>query len=784
MKFLKFNIIIVGFMLFSISVFADNIKLSNDSLFCNFSYQEVGSLKSQTSNLADLNVIKTLVIAGYINQADEDFIHSLGKNYSLENLDMTDLYSTMSYQGLEGCVKIKTVKYSKHWTSTGQYLFQNCTNLHDVTFPNDNDCSITSFDNGTFRGCSSLKEITIPKNVRSFGNQVFRDCPNLKEIHCSSGKAPRSTTDSFGGQFSSAKVYVPKGAILNYQTSAGWCMFMNYVEDASSDWENDNRISDHVYISNDSLICDLTNEEMGLVRSSVLNLQSDITKIKTVVMSGYADLEDASFLNALSCAHNLECLDFTNLRSTFSNYAFQGCTRIKTVKYSRYWNSTGWYLFKDCSSLKEVEFPENYVGNGITEFTTGSFRGCSSLEEITIPKTVKSVGNQCFYVCGSLKTIKIKAIIPPSAGESSFGSQFNYAKLIVPKGSLQDYKTSAGWNLFSNIEEDEEDVSFDEKELSTNVSVVDGVLYSEMSSEEIGRLKASVLAKNIDLSSIKKAVLSGYINTNDANFLNALATTYGLSEIDFTSLLSSFGGFAFQGCTKLTTIKYSKYWNSTGWYLFEDCSNLTDIKFPNEFEGNGITLFETGSFRGCTSLEEISIPVNVSSIGSQCFYLCHNLRSVKFLGSSIRSIDKGAFEGCYSLETITMPSSMTLIGERCFEGCPKIKEIHCESQTPPEVSESSFENIYSTATLYVPQGSLAKYCAAPVWKNFSNIVESETSGISNVCSELDSNRIEIYNLEGKRIFEGLKETNIHQQLPNGMYLIKNANTTRKVLINK
>lgn len=159
MKLFNFNLLFIGFMILSNSAKADNVRLSKDTLYCDFSYQEVGSLKSQTSALSDLGVIKTLVLSGYINQSDEDFIHTLGKNYSLENLDMTDLHSTMSYQGLEGCNKIKTVKYSRYWTSTGQCLFQNCSNLHEVIFPENNECSITSFDNGTFRGCSSLKKL-------------------------------------------------------------------------------------------------------------------------------------------------------------------------------------------------------------------------------------------------------------------------------------------------------------------------------------------------------------------------------------------------------------------------------------------------------------------------------------------------------------------------------------------------------------------------------------------------------------------------------------------------
>ena len=37
-------------------------------------------LKAQTADISDLNIIKTLVLGGYISQPDEDFIHTIGKN--------------------------------------------------------------------------------------------------------------------------------------------------------------------------------------------------------------------------------------------------------------------------------------------------------------------------------------------------------------------------------------------------------------------------------------------------------------------------------------------------------------------------------------------------------------------------------------------------------------------------------------------------------------------------------------------------------------------------------
>lgn len=204
--------------------------------------------------------------------------------------------------------------------------------------------------------------------------------------------------------------------------------------------------------------------------------------------------------------------------------------------------------------------------------------------------------------------------------------------------------------------------------------------------------------------------------------------------------------------------------------------------FPSEPVDQGITSFESSTFRGCLTLEDISIPKNVTRISTQCFYLCQNLRNVTFLGAAITDLDKSAFEGCNSLETITLPSSMSLIGERCFENCPKIREIHCDAITPPQVSESAFEDIYHSATLYVPKGSRSKYAEASVWKNFSNIEENEASGILNIDAAGQTGLVSIYTLNGTPIYRGTTPVNVHQVLLKGTYIVKQGSATKKIIV--
>ena len=249
-----------------------------------------------------------------------------------------------------------------------------------------------------FYGWDNLESIEIPSSVEVIGDFVFYGCNNLKEIHCQSGVAPIATEDTYGNQFKSAVIYVPTGAISNYKTTSGWCMFSNYKEDPKLSYiRKSDMKSDNVSLSNDTLYCNLTSDEVGNLRDYVLGSASDLSSIKHAVLSGYLGDGDFSFLAALASAYQLSSLDMTNLQSTYT-YRFQGCSQLKEVKYSRYWNSTGFYLFELCANITKVDFPSNIIGEGYLTFDNGTFRDCISLEDIRIPSTVQSFGSQCFFL--------------------------------------------------------------------------------------------------------------------------------------------------------------------------------------------------------------------------------------------------------------------------------------------------------------------------------------------------------------------------------------------------
>ena len=79
-----------------------------------------------------------------------------------------------------------------------------------------------------------------------------------------------------------------------------------------------------------------------------------------------------------------------------------------------------------------------------------------------------------------------------------------------------------------------------------------------------------------------------------------------------------------------------------------------------------------------SSIKEIYISSNVTSIGEHAFYNCINVTKVT-IGSKVKSIGEWSFCGCESLPSITIPSGVESIGELAFDGCKSITQISIPS---------------------------------------------------------------------------------------------------------
>ena len=152
---------------------------------------------------------------------------------------------------------------------------------------------------------------------------------------------------------------------------------------------------------------------------------------------------------------------------------------------------------------------------------------------------------------------------------------------------------------------------------------------------------------------------------------------------------------AFNGCSSLTEIHLPDNLTSIGESAFYDCSSLTEIHLPAS-----LTSIGESAFRGCSSLTGIHLPAGLISIGEGAFSCCSSLTEIN-LPANLTSIGELAFAYCSSLTEIHLPASLTSIGWEAFDGCSSLTEINLPDNLT-SIREAAFRSCSSLTEIHLP----------------------------------------------------------------------------------
>ena len=154
------------------------------------------------------------------------------------------------------------------------------------------------------------------------------------------------------------------------------------------------------------------------------------------------------------------------------------------------------------------------------------------------------------------------------------------------------------------------------------------------------------------------------------------------------------------------------------------------------------------------------------------FSYCNKLNSVTFLCKEI-----GAwFSGKSSIKEVVIGNEVTSIAQQAFAGCSELQKVYSKVEDVFGINKNTFDtNTYNNAKLYVPIGKKAVYQNALWWREFKNIEEYDYStGIAAPQMGKDVKVVDAYQLNGQK----------RNGVQHGLNIVRMSDGTTKTIVVK
>ena len=374
-------------------------------------------------------------------------------------------------------------------------------------------------------------------------------------------------------------------------------------------------------------------------------------------------------------------------------YSFNNCTNLSNVTLSKSLKYMGGRAFGSCEKITQIEIPKSLDNCGNSGYASyhGPFGACSGLKKITFEEGTTEISSGLFRGCTGLEEINI----PDSVTEiesSSFEDSINLVSVNIPDSVIKiGNEAFAGCEKIESINIPDSVTEIGERTFA-NCSKLSNVKLSKNLEYMGGRAFGS--CEKITQIEIPKS-LDNCGNSGYASYHGPFGACSGLKKIIFEEGTKEISNNLFRGCTGLEEISIPASVIKIERYTFADCTNLKNVYFSN-----GVKNVENNAFTNCTSLTKVNIPDTVDSIGNSAFSGCTNLIEVH-LPDKLKETASDTFSGCKKLTTINFPSTLTTIGNSAFSGCESLPEAILPSGVE-KIESNAFKNCKALKKAAVP----------------------------------------------------------------------------------
>lgn len=346
-------------------------------------------------------------------------------------------------------------------------------------------------------------------------------------------------------------------------------------------------------------------------------------------------------------------------------YDLDTSNRTATVTYE----TTG--INNYASLPADVVIPESVTYEGITytvvKIGNEAFVNCKMLESISVPSTVVQIGKEdssmAFSGCTSLKRIRFED-----------GTQ----KLVLGAYYDTDYKSNYGRGLFLSC-------PLEEVYIGRNISYKNKYYTFEKYPQYYGysafynQPKLAKVTISSTVTEIPICLFKGCSVLSNVSIHGRLTKIpaysfdgCNLSTLNLSNSIEEIGDYAFQNNTALTTVSLGGNIKTIGGFAFYKTS-VTSINIPNN-----VTIIGESCFAENTKLEKVTIGTGCKELPTNIFSGCSALASV-VLNDGLETISDAAFANCKSLESISIPGTVGTIGTTQTSGSDKLPFYNCTS---------------------------------------------------------------------------------------------------------
>ncbi len=492
-----------------------------------------------------------------------------------ETITITD------YNGYDTKLDIPEEIDGKKVTKIGWGAFEGCTSLESVTIPE----SVTDIGNSAFYKCNSLKSVTIPASVTSIDDEAFGYCGYHYDDN---DHLVYEKVDGF--------------AITGYKNSRAY----RYARENGFEFVSIGEISPFVYEELDGETIEITGYNGD---ESQLDIPAEIDK-KTVTGIGE---------RAFSGLENITAVTIPASVTSIGDTPFKGCTKLKNIYVSAdndlFYSIDGMLIGKNSYYWELSEFDDSNDGHGgarmqkrgtvlifyaegrddkrvvipdgVTAIAENAFAG-GKFDELKLNEGLRCICENAFNRCKNLKSVICPSTLLVIDSDAFYGCS------AISELQLNEYIKLVGFSAFAC------NTSLETISLPKVFGKIAGDAFYDYYYENDERVKP---------------VIEGYENSRAKEFADN-------NDYQFVS----------KGFTYADSIKSENYYYNI---LEDDTAEITlytgsdkDLIIPQELDGHSVSKIGAYAFRGCSSIENVTIPDSVTVIDGYAFADCENLSVV------------------------------------------------------------------------------------------------------------------------------------------------------------